>query len=44
MTGPHVNLQPSDLRSNAYKGLPGGHRGIFSLLFSRIYIQELIIK
>ena len=33
------NLQPSDLRSNAYRSLPGD-QDIFSLLFSCIYIHR----
>ena len=33
------NLQPSDLRSNAYRSLPGD-QDIFSLLFSYIYIHR----
>ena len=33
------DLQPSDLRSNAYRSLPGD-RDIFSLLFSYIYIHR----
>ena len=33
------NLQPSDLRSNAYRSLPGNQDN-FSLLFSCIYIHR----
>ena len=34
-----ANLQPSDLRSNAYRSLPGD-QDIFSLFFSYIYIHR----
>ena len=42
MTGPRYvasNLEPSDLRLNAYRSLPGG-QDVFSLLFSCNYIHR----
>ena len=44
MTGPAaLNLQPSDLRSNAYRSLPGG-QDVFFLLFSSISIHRNLVS